>query len=325
MSFGENLSYLRKNFKITQEELAERVSVTRQTVSRWETDVAFPEVDTLIKLCDLFECDMDTLVRGNIENKEASAEENSQAVNSSKCCDLTSYDKHMNRFSFLIAFGVGLILMGVFSLVFTISLFNNDILGIVFLLIFIMIAVAIFIPCGITHHEFMKENPKMDSYPEEKKKGFIKPFAIMISVATSIILLGIITVILFLYDESYFPSVFSSREAYEGVISSIFIFLIGVSCFIYVYAGIQHSKYDTKAYNEECIKEGFVQGEIEDSKKSKLDKLNDTLSSVIMLSALIIFLLFGFINDLWHPAWIAFPIGGILCGITSSIISAIKK
>ncbi len=321
MSFGENLSYLRRNFKITQEELAERVSVTRQTVSRWETDAAFPEVDTLIKLCDIFECNMDTLVRGNIESEGG----DSQVVNSCKRCDLASYDKHMNRFSFLIALGVGLILMGVFSLVFTISLFNNDILGIVFLLVFVMIAVAIFIPCGITHHEFMKENPKMDSYPEEKKKGFIKPFAIMISVATSIILLGIITVILCLYDESYLPSVFSSREAYEGVITSILIFLIGISCFIYVYAGIQHSKYDTKAYNEECINEGFAQGEVEASKKSKLDKLNDTLSSVIMLSALILFLLLGFIGDLWHPAWIAFPIGGILCGITSSIISAIKK
>ena len=56
MSFGENVVYYRKELKITQEELAEKLCVSRQTVSRWENDSFFPDMDTLIKLCDLFEC-----------------------------------------------------------------------------------------------------------------------------------------------------------------------------------------------------------------------------------------------------------------------------
>ncbi len=69
MSFGQNVVYYRKELKITQEELAEKLCVSRQTVSRWENDSFFPDMDTLIKLCDLFECDMDTLVRGQAEKK----------------------------------------------------------------------------------------------------------------------------------------------------------------------------------------------------------------------------------------------------------------
>ena len=72
MSFGSNIGYLRKKKGITQEELAERMYVSRQTISRWETDSVYPDVETVIKLCEVLECDMETLVRGDASaEKEA--------------------------------------------------------------------------------------------------------------------------------------------------------------------------------------------------------------------------------------------------------------
>lgn len=65
MSFGSNIGYLRKKQGITQEELAERMYVSRQTISRWETDSVYPDVETVIRLCEILECDMETLVRGD--------------------------------------------------------------------------------------------------------------------------------------------------------------------------------------------------------------------------------------------------------------------
>ncbi len=65
MSFGSNIGYLRKKKGMTQEEFAERMYVSRQTVSRWETDSVYPDVETVIKLCEVLECDMETLVRGD--------------------------------------------------------------------------------------------------------------------------------------------------------------------------------------------------------------------------------------------------------------------
>ena len=70
MSFGKNIVYYRKKQKITQEELAERLFVSRQTISRWENDSILPDVETVIKLCELFGCSMDTLVRGDAEAEE---------------------------------------------------------------------------------------------------------------------------------------------------------------------------------------------------------------------------------------------------------------
>lgn len=67
MSFGQNLQFLRKmRNKMTQEELAEKLGVSRQTVSKWELDAACPEMNKLIELCELFSCSMDQLVREDL-------------------------------------------------------------------------------------------------------------------------------------------------------------------------------------------------------------------------------------------------------------------
>lgn len=60
MSFGQNLQFLRKMYHgMTQEELAEKMGISRQTVSKWELDAAYPEMEKVIELCKLFSCSMD--------------------------------------------------------------------------------------------------------------------------------------------------------------------------------------------------------------------------------------------------------------------------
>lgn len=67
MSLGQNLQFLRKmGNKMTQEELAEKLGVSRQTVSKWELDAVYPEINKLVELCNLFSCSMDELVRENM-------------------------------------------------------------------------------------------------------------------------------------------------------------------------------------------------------------------------------------------------------------------
>lgn len=64
MSFGQNLQFLRKmRHKMTQEAIAEKLNVSRQTVSKWEQDLAYPEMDKLLEICELFSCTLDRLVR----------------------------------------------------------------------------------------------------------------------------------------------------------------------------------------------------------------------------------------------------------------------
>ncbi len=70
MSLGTNIQYLRKLNKLTQEQFAEKMGVTRQTVSRWESDEVTPELNKLIELCSKFSCKLDELVRENMSSKD---------------------------------------------------------------------------------------------------------------------------------------------------------------------------------------------------------------------------------------------------------------
>lgn len=67
MSFGENLQQLRKEKGWSQEELADRLEVSRQAVSKWESDAACPETEKLVLLSDLFHVSVDSLLRGRGE------------------------------------------------------------------------------------------------------------------------------------------------------------------------------------------------------------------------------------------------------------------
>ena len=65
--FGENLKTLRKNKGITQEELAARLNVVRQTVSKWEKDQSVPDAEMLAKLAEIFEVPVCQLLGSRIE------------------------------------------------------------------------------------------------------------------------------------------------------------------------------------------------------------------------------------------------------------------
>ena len=70
MNVGNNICFLRKKKKLTQEQFAEMMEVTRQTVSRWETDEVVPELDRLNQMCSIFTCTLDDLVRKDLTSKE---------------------------------------------------------------------------------------------------------------------------------------------------------------------------------------------------------------------------------------------------------------
>lgn len=66
-SLGNKLSMLRKERNYTQEQLASTLGVSRQAISKWESDAAFPETDKLIRISELFDCSLDYLLKEEME------------------------------------------------------------------------------------------------------------------------------------------------------------------------------------------------------------------------------------------------------------------
>ena len=70
MSLGERLYELRKKKGLSQEEVAEKLNVTRQSVSKWETDESKPDFDKIVPICELYEISTNELLNGTKEEKE---------------------------------------------------------------------------------------------------------------------------------------------------------------------------------------------------------------------------------------------------------------
>ena len=67
MELGKQIKKYRQEVQLSQEELAERVYVSRQTISNWENDKSYPDVNSLVLLSETFQISLDNLIKGDIE------------------------------------------------------------------------------------------------------------------------------------------------------------------------------------------------------------------------------------------------------------------
>ena len=78
MNFNEKLQKLRKEKKYSQEELADMLDVTRQSVSKWESGQTYPEMDKLLAICKIFGCTLEELTNDSIKLNEFAGEKKSK-------------------------------------------------------------------------------------------------------------------------------------------------------------------------------------------------------------------------------------------------------
>lgn len=67
MELGKQIKKHRQEVQLSQEELADRVYVSRQTISNWENDKSYPDVNSLVLLSEIFQISLDNLIKGDIE------------------------------------------------------------------------------------------------------------------------------------------------------------------------------------------------------------------------------------------------------------------
>ena len=80
MKFGENLYNLRKIAKMSQEKLAEKMNVSRQSVSKWENGESYPEMEKIMRLCNIFHCKINDLVHEDMTDIDSLDEDIKMSV-----------------------------------------------------------------------------------------------------------------------------------------------------------------------------------------------------------------------------------------------------
>lgn len=289
MSFADNLLKLRKQKGLSQEQLAEMLDVSRQSIYKWESGQSSPELDKLQQMSKLFNCTIDDLVNGEVNF------EKTEGLTKAKI------NREYRKFALGIASGVLFGAIGLATLMFSHDLYDNWYIGLISFFTFGIISLLLFIYYGINFSEFEKElksAQNIEFYSNEERKNFMHLFSILIILAIGVMILGLLTLIISysIYDfEGFWP------------VGVMFI-LSGIGVFILIYAGIEGDKYNLQA------------------KLTKREsRLSNKINRVIMLIATIFYMLLGFIWDLWHPGWLVFVVGGLLSGIVNVIFNDKKE
>ena len=295
MAFPDNLQYLRTRENLTQEQLAEQLDVSRQSVSKWESGLSFPEMDTILKLCDLFDVSLDTLLRG-----DAAAE--AQA-------DTAGYDKHMNTFTWQVTLSISGILLGVALMVGAMALGLPEELATALFLLILTIAVVVLIAGGIQHENFCKRYPTIpDFYTQEEKDAFHRKLVWLIAGGVGAILFGVIAMLLFF-------SVFPEEEPYELSAAAVFLIIVAGAVGAFVYGGMQDEKYKIWKYNRD--------NNPTPEAKARLNLIG-AVCACVMLAAAAVYVGLGLTMEMWSTAWWLFPVAGIICGGVHVVLDPYK-
>ena len=295
MAFSDNLQFIRAQAGVTQEQLAEQLDVSRQSVSKWESGASFPEMDTLLRICDLYNVNLDTLLRGSVEESRVS--------------DTARYDDHMNRFSLQIALSVFAIIAGVALMILLNTLALPEMLAVALFMLILTISVVVMVAGGIQHDNFRKKHPVIqDFYTEEEKDAFHQRFVWYIAGGVGAILFG---VVLLVGVFAFLPE----KEPYESIAAAVFMLLIAGAVFSFIYGGIQEDKYKIWKYNRD--------NNPDPESKRRLDLIG-AACGVIMLLATAVYVGLGLTRNAWGTAWWVFAVGGILCGVASVALDPYK-
>ncbi|WP_165062618.1 helix-turn-helix transcriptional regulator [Adlercreutzia sp. ZJ154] len=337
MSFRDNLLHLRASHNMTQEQLAMILGVSRQSVTKWESERSYPEMDKLLKLCQTFDCTLDDLVQGDLTNQQPNAA--CKVTTNTPPADVFGYDEHMRKFANKIAGGVLSVVLGcAISIVFfsagdpsTASLFSLPentaaAIGTICVLIGVAIGLILFIPAGMEHSQFVREHPYIeDFYTSEQKTSARTAFYWQLIGGIAIIFAGICIILLF-SDSPYEDSI--------GTVSMVACVAIGAA--LIVRGSINLSRINLSNYNlaagEILETHEINESNIPQEQKEELlavkrtDKRIGAICGTIMMVATIVGLVMLFVPEYSTPFfWLAWPIGGLLCGISSVLIKGFSN
>lgn len=317
------------------------LGVSRQSVTKWEAERSYPEMDKLLKMCDIFECSLDDLVKGDLTGR--SPAEGASAASSSPPADVCGYDEHQRMLARKVPTGVAAILVGIavaflFEGVIDLGAHNgNEALFVIIVLAGVLAGLAFLVPAGMAHAAFVKAHPYVeDFYTEDDRARARKSFSAGLIAGIAFIFAGIgLLIVLEEQDES--------RALF------FLLFFIALGAWNIVHYGMLLGRTNVAEYNKDAADELEVEeivnarvgAEVKDAllaRKRHGKKLGAVCGSIMIVATIVgLALLFGPVLTAPHPDafepegtsamwfWVAWPVGGLLCGIVTLLWEAFGK
>ena len=322
MILADKIIRLRKKNNWSQEELAEKMNVSRQAVSKWEGAQTIPDLEKILQLSALFGVTTDYLLKDEIEDEEVTEDASSYTtVKRISIEEANTYIEQRKKASWLIAFAAFLWIVSpiILILLSMLSGMPNAIVtettanavGFSVIFVFVLIAVPIHIYCGFKNqsYEFLDKNIPFEleygvkGIITEKKNAFRKTYITCNIIATCVCICAVVPLVLLS---------FSDNEMLVAIGLSFLMVIGGIGAGMFIVVGVQN------ASMQKLLREGeFTE------KEKKKTGIKESVSYCYWCILVAIYLAWSFLTDQWHISWLVFAIGGVLFPIVMCICSLI--
>ncbi len=325
MILADKIIELRKKAGLSQEELAEKMGVSRQSVSKWEGALSIPDLDKILLLSEIFGVSTDYLLKDELGDeipapKEEISESHFRKVTMEEAND---FIKVKDETAPMVALGVALCILSPIIMFFLISLYESGKtvlnenavggIGIIALVLFVVPAVALFITSGMktSKYEYLEKEPIELAYgvagmvKERQNKlrdKHIRDYVIGICLC--------VLAAIPLFIGAFFEK--ADGEVLIGLCLTLMIVAAGV--YILIRNGIPWT-----------ATEKLLQQDDYTIENKTFEKKIDPMASIYWCIVTAAYLIWSFSTMEWQMTWIIWPAAGVLYGAFEGIVHYMDK
>ena len=328
MIIADKIVSLRKRAGWSQEELAEKLGVTRQSVSKWEAERAYPEMDKLLKLCQIFDVTLDDLVQGDLTTSVpcAAAEDNDPPLRRVTMGQASAYlalrkaaaPKVAAATALCIVSPVTLLLLSALSESGRFGISGNAAagIGLCVLLVLVAVAVSLFLRTAaqVREFKFLEEEPfeteyGVDGMVRQRQQEYR-------DTNTRLTTAGVVLCVLAAVPLFAVMCIDGADLLYVGAVCAL-LALVAVGCLALVTTGVYQGAM------EQLLEEGDYT-----RPQKKHHKLRGTVTMIYWLAATAVFLLYTYGpkgNGQPQYSWIIWAVAGVLYAAVMGIVRIISR
>lgn len=313
MNLADKIIEERKKNGWSQEELASKLGVSRQAVSKWESSGSIPDLQRILQMSELFGVTTDYLLKDEIEEERQNEYVETKTIKVSME-EANQYLDMKSRGSRIVANATSLCILSPVPLIVLGKMTEDHTLvgfGLVFLLILVAIAVYLFVNYGL--HESHMQHLEKESFEteygvsgmvRERRKQYEPTFTRNIAIGVVLCILSVIPTIM--------AGVMEVEDYMSGISVGLLLIIVSIGVNILIRAGMIKSSYDT------LLQEGEYTIE-----EKHLKKKTDAFLGAYWRLIVAIYLGWSFWTNNWEFTWIIWPVAGVLYAAVPGIVKMI--
>lgn len=323
MILGEKIMELRKRNGWSQEELAGKLNVSRQSVSKWESAMSVPELDKVLQLSEIFEVSTDYLLKDDWEEDYVPGRPETPSVRKVTMEEAQEFIAVRKEASFRIPAGVAACILSPAPLFLmtgmsdagrlTVSEELADGIGIAVLLLIVAAAVGNFIVFGMRlgKYEWLEKEDFELCYGiagmvKERQEAETPFFARRIAAGVALCILGAVPLLL--------SGSVDAGETVQAVGIVFLLCMIAAGVFLLASTGLRKGAYDQLLQVGEYTREG-----------KEASRVLGRIAAVYWCVVTAVYVGWSLLTREWHFTWILWPVAGILFGAIAGVVKMNRK